>query len=50
MSDINCSRYPVRKLILEGNKVIEIFLWKAPTNGVPPILPSKPTELAPLNK
>jgi len=50
MSDINCSRYPVRKLIPQGDKIIEIFLWRAPTNGVPPVLPSKPTELTPLNK
>jgi hypothetical protein len=32
-----CNQYPVRKLILVGNKVEEIFLWKSPTNGVPPI-------------
>lgn len=37
MSDVKCSRYPVRKLIYEGDKVVEIFLWKAPTNGVPPV-------------
>jgi len=36
MADVNCSRYPVRKLILEGDKVVELFLWKSPTNGVPP--------------
>jgi hypothetical protein len=32
-----CNQYPVRKLILVGDKVEEIFLWKSPTNGVPPI-------------
>ena len=31
-----CNQYPVRKLILVGDKVEEIFLWKSPTNGVPP--------------
>jgi len=31
-----CNQYPVRKLILVGNKVEEIFLYKSPTNGVPP--------------
>lgn len=38
MLDIKCSRYPVRKLILVGDKVEEIFLWRSPTNGVPPII------------
>ena len=37
MSDVNCFRYPVRKLIYNGDKIEEIFLWKAPTNGVPPL-------------
>jgi len=31
-----CNQYPVRKLILVGDKVEEIFLYKSPTNGVPP--------------
>lgn len=31
-----CSRYPVRKLIPKGDKIIEIFLYKSPVNGVPP--------------
>ena len=31
-----CSQYPVRKLILEGNKVVEIFLYKYPVNGIAP--------------
>jgi hypothetical protein len=35
-----CNQYPVRKLILVGDKVEEIFLWKSPTNGVPPITQS----------
>lgn len=32
----SCSRYPVRKLIPEGDKIKEIFLYKYPVNGVPP--------------
>jgi hypothetical protein len=31
-----CNQYPVRKLILVGDKVEEIFLYKSPTNGVAP--------------
>jgi len=31
-----CNQYPVRKLILVGDKVEEIILYKSPTNGVPP--------------
>jgi hypothetical protein len=31
-----CNQYPVRKLILVGDKVEEILLYKSPTNGVPP--------------
>jgi hypothetical protein len=31
-----CNQYPVRKLILVGDKVEEIFLYKYPVNGVPP--------------
>lgn len=41
-----CNQYPVRKLILEGDKVVEIFLWKSPTNGVPPVT----TNVATLNQ
>lgn len=35
-----CNQYPVRKLILVGDKVEEIILWKSPTNGVPPVTSS----------
>jgi hypothetical protein len=31
-----CNQYPVRKLILVGDKVEEIILYKYPVNGVPP--------------
>jgi hypothetical protein len=40
-----CNQYPVRKLILVGNKVEEIFLYKSPTNGVPPPRIQSSTEL-----
>ena len=35
-----CNQYPVRKLILVGDKVEEIFLYKSPTNGVAPPMES----------
>jgi len=35
-----CNQYPVRKLILVGDKVEEIILYKYPVNGVPPITQS----------
>lgn len=40
-----CNQYPVRKLILVGDKVEEIILYKSPTNGVPPPAEIKSTEL-----
>jgi hypothetical protein len=40
-----CNQYPVRKLILVGDKVEEIILYKSPTNGVPPPGDIKSTEL-----
>jgi hypothetical protein len=40
-----CNQYPVRKLILVGDKVEEIILYKYPTNGVPPPGDIKSAEL-----
>ena len=40
-----CNQYPVRKLILVGDKVEEIILYKSPTNGVPPPGDIKSAEL-----
>jgi len=38
-----CNQYPVRKLILVGDKVEEIILYKYPVNGVaPPTTPIIP--------
>jgi len=31
-----CSQYPVRKLIVVGDKVVPIFLYKSPPNAPPP--------------
>lgn len=32
-----CNQYPVRKLIAVGDTIEVIYLWKDPTNGVPPV-------------